>query len=205
MQEEETCYQTGGAKGRLRENWPWETPGSRPTLPHLRPKGGHRESFQDLDAQQIEAGIWGTLRSPQPAGALATSTQRFLPGQSPHYNRTSPAPRESPGQAPRGGQGAPTPQGGAKVSYPLAPRGPLSEREQEGELFQGAALGQGPSLPPQPLSAQAPSFHSAPAHCHLNQASGHHWQRCFSGCREPSALMLGGWKRHSERGVSDNR
>lgn len=58
------------------ENWPWETPGSRPTLPHLRPKGGHRESFQDLDAKQIEAGIWGTLRAhsqrvpspPQPRG-----------------------------------------------------------------------------------------------------------------------------------------
>lgn len=32
---------------------------------------------------------------------------------------------------------APTPQDGVKVSYPLAPRGPLSEREQEGELFQG--------------------------------------------------------------------
>lgn len=69
---------------------------------------------------------------------------------------------------------APTPQDGVKVSYPLAPRGPLSEREQEGELFQGDCSEFVPfsfpsaSKPPSPLL-----FTARPVTATSVQASDH--------------------------------
>lgn len=110
-----------------------------PPYPACAPRG-HRESFQDLDAKQTEAGILGgTLRSPQPAGALAASTQRFLPGQSPRYDRTSPAPRESPGQAPRGGQGARHPREGPRPVTLLLLRG-LCQKGNKKESYSRGLL-----------------------------------------------------------------
>lgn len=204
MQEEETPA-TKPVKGREEDSGKTGlgTPqDGKPTLPHLGPHGGHPERSQDLEAKRVRAARPGTLRS-------LTASRRPLPAQPgapprpvpPHSDRTSPVPRESPGPAPRRDKAASTPQGGAKFSYPLAPRGPLSGREQEGELFQGDCSDLGPfsfpsaSEPPPPCSSQGSA--SLPPKCRGRDAS--------PGAR--SLVLRGGGlgRGASNRGVSANR
>lgn len=125
------------------------------------PQGGHPERFQDLYAKHVEAAVLGALRSPATRRhPLHPQTWGFSQASALHSDRTSPVPRESPGQAPRQGTAAPTPLVGVRVSYPLAPRGPLSGREQK-ESYSGGVggyLSLCPRLSPQPPNPQAPCY-----------------------------------------------
>lgn len=112
-------------------------------------------------------------------------------------------PERDQGKHQEGGKVAPTPQDGVKVRYPLAPRGPLSGREQEGELFQGDCSEFTSFSFPSASNLPSPLLFTAlPVTATSVQASGRPWQRRFSGGLETSALMKGTGKRHKpERGV----
>lgn len=163
------------------------------------PQGGHPERFQDLYAKHVEAAVPGALRSPAARRhPLHPQTWGFSQASALCSDRTSPVPRESPGQAPRQGTVAPTPLVGVKVSYPLAPRGPLSGREQK-ESYSGGVGGYSEFVPSSfPPASKPPSpllFTALQATVTSGQASGHHWQRRSSGCLEASALTRGTGKR----------
>lgn len=197
MQEEETPA-TKPVKGREEdwENWPRNAPRwqAHPTL-HLGPLEGILRGprmWRQNESEQLGLGPHGQ-QAPSPCSTWGSSQASPL-----HLDRTSPVPRESPGPAPRRDKVASTPQGGAKVSYPLAPRGPLSGREQEGELFQGDCSDLGPfsspsaSEPPPPCSSQGSA--SLPPKSRARDAS--------PGALEPCAPRWGaGKRRKQQRGV----
>lgn len=128
MQEEET---PATKRVKRKQDWGWgvlasESPKKQAPPPlHLSPMVGggiprcktSRSSYP-WDAEKPHGQL-----TPSPP-----STRSFSQASPLHYGRTSPFPRER-APAPRWDKVASIPQGGAEVSYPLAPQGPLSGRE----------------------------------------------------------------------------
>lgn len=160
------------------------------------PQGGHPERFQDLYAKHVEAAVPGALRSPTARRhPLHPQTWGFSQASALCSDRISPAPRESPGQAPRQGTVAPTPLIGVKVSYPLAPRGPLSGREQKESYSGGLGRAILSLYPPSLRTPKPPAVHSTSGHCHLRPGLWPSLAETLSGCLQASALMKGTGKR----------
>lgn len=203
MQEEET-YQTGGEKGGYSEKTGLRKPqeAAHPTPPE--PQGGHCESFQDLDAKQIEQ-LFGGLSE-------AHSQQTHSPPQPRGFSQASPLitteqaepPERAQGKHPEGARGPLHPREGPRSVTLLLLKG-LCQKGNKKESYSGGCSESGPfsspsaSKPPGPLLSQ--SSRALPPKSRL-------WPTLAEMLLRVSGAFcsdVGGWKRHSERGVSDNR